>query len=111
MMRAPPTGLALVVASVLATSFHAAAAAQEAAANVVCDQRNTFVQALEQKFSEQPVALGLTSDGKVLEVLASASGSWTMIVTAPNGLSCVLTAGEAWSKHKPPIQTSRYLPL
>jgi hypothetical protein len=32
----------------------------------------------------------------VFEVLASPSGSFTIILTQPNGLSCVMAAGENW---------------
>lgn len=63
-----------------------------------CAKRADFLQHLSSKFDEVPVAMGLTSDGKVLEILASGNGSWTIIVTMPTGLTCALTAGGAWSK-------------
>ncbi len=40
--------------------------------------------------------MGLASNGAVIEVLASPSGSFTIILTQPNGLSCVMAAGENW---------------
>jgi hypothetical protein len=40
--------------------------------------------------------MGLVSNGAVLEVLTSDKGSWTIIVTRPDGTSCVVAAGEAW---------------
>ncbi len=44
----------------------------------------------------EEVAMGLVSNGSINEVLASKDGSWTIIVTRPDGMSCVVAAGEAW---------------
>ncbi|MDP7547755.1 MAG: hypothetical protein QGF20_10715 [Alphaproteobacteria bacterium] len=38
----------------------------------------------------------MSSNGTVVEVLASESGSWTIILTKPNGASCVVATGQAW---------------
>jgi len=38
----------------------------------------------------------VTQPGQVLELFASSSGSWTMVVTTPNGTSCLIAAGENW---------------
>ncbi len=42
------------------------------------------------------VSLGLSHDGRVVEVLKSPGGTWTIIMTAPNGVSCLLIAGKYW---------------
>ncbi len=74
-------------------------------AQSVCHQRTKFVTELGQKFLEAPVAYGLASTGQVIEVLASGTGSWTMIITSTDGTSCALAAGESWAK-LPTIQRS-----
>ena len=51
-------------------------------AQSVCHQRTKFVTELGRKYLESPIAYGLTSTGQVIEVLASGTGSWTMIVTS-----------------------------
>ena len=52
---------------------------------------------LSAKYSEGPVAVGVVTNGGVLEVLTTDTGStWTIIVTMPNGLSCMLATGEGW---------------
>ena len=61
-----------------------------------CGDRTSIARTLSNKFSEAPVANGLTKDGAVIEVIASVSGSWTMILTLPTGESCFLAAGESW---------------
>ncbi len=63
-----------------------------------CAERSNFLEYFEAKYAETPVSMGLTSDGKVLEVLASERGTWTMIVTLPTGQSCGFASGEGWSK-------------
>jgi hypothetical protein len=43
--------------------------------------------------------LPLSRNGNVLEVLKSdKAGTWTIIVTRPNGMSCVVASGEAWEE-------------
>ena len=45
--------------------------------------------------------MGLTTSGKVLEVVVSAGGSWTIIVTTPSGISCGVASGESWKDMSP----------
>ena len=67
-----------------------------AQAQAMCGERRAVVQNLEQTYSEAPVSIGLASNGAVIEVLASPSGSFTIILTQPTGLTCVMAAGENW---------------
>ena len=48
------------------------------------------------KFLGKPVSLGLSLDGRVVKVLKSPGGTWTIIMTSPNGVSCLLIAGKYW---------------
>ncbi len=65
-------------------------------AQPMCGERRAVVANLEKTYSEAPVSIGLASNGAVIEVLASPSGSFTIILTQPNGLSCVMASGENW---------------
>jgi len=41
--------------------------------------------------------MGLASNGSIVEVIASESGeTWTIIVTPPEGKSCVVASGTFW---------------
>ncbi len=82
----------LFLASLTAPAAHAQAIPQ------LCDNRSDVLSALDGNFSEKPVSLGLSHDGRVVEVLNSPGGTWTIIMTAPNGVSCLLTAGKYWRK-------------
>lgn len=61
-----------------------------------CANRADFLNHLSANYKEAPVAMGLTANGGVLEVVASKDGSWTIIVTMPNGLSCGVASGMSW---------------
>ncbi len=66
-----------------------------------CVKRSDLLNHLATNFDESPVAMGLTTSGKVLEVVVSAGGSWTIIITTPSGISCGIVSGESW-KDMPP---------
>ncbi len=61
-----------------------------------CVKRADFLKHLEANFKEAPVAMGLTTGGGLLEVVVSRNGSWTIIVTTPNGISCGVASVESW---------------
>jgi hypothetical protein len=68
-----------------------------AVAQPQCDQRDSVLQVLQQKYKEQPVALGVTHNGGLVEVLTTGTGTtWSIIVTTPQGMSCLVAAGEGW---------------
>lgn len=64
---------------------------------VLCRERSEIVGILNRRFNETQRSFGLQNDRRVLELYASPSGSWTALVTMPNGTSCVIAAGEAWT--------------
>jgi len=62
-----------------------------------CDERTKVIGHLAKKYQEAPVAIGVTSSGGLVEVLSTGDGNtWTIIVSNPNGVSCLLAAGEGW---------------
>lgn len=87
----------VVVASVVAALMFAVPVAALAQSNPPCAKRAELLKHLERKFKETPVAIGVTSNGVLLEVLAAAHGeTWTVILSHPNGVSCLVAAGEDW---------------
>ncbi len=60
-----------------------------------CGERGRVLKALSDRYQEMPVAMGLDANGGVLEVLSGNSGkTWTILITMPNGVSCLVAAGE-----------------
>jgi len=62
-----------------------------------CGARNAVLNYLSTKYEEKPVAMGIAANGSLIEVLSSNKGStFTIIVTAPEGKTCMVAAGEGW---------------
>ena len=62
-----------------------------------CSTRVDLLKRLGQVYSEVPVALGIATNGGMLEVLSTKHGStWTIIITMPDGNSCMFASGESW---------------
>ncbi len=70
--------------------------AGSASAQGYCAPHESMIAQLERNYDEQLVAIGFTDSGALLEVLASESGSFTIIVTLPGRLSCARLTGSSW---------------
>lgn len=62
----------------------------------ICGQRAEIVQSLADQFHERPQAVGVVDKEAVMELFVSESGSWTMLATGTDGISCLVSSGEAW---------------
>ncbi len=83
------TSLVLAAALSLAPS--------EGAAQVTCNPRDNVLGHLARKYQEVPVAIGVTNRGGLVEVLSTGDGkTWTIIISTPDGQSCLVAAGEGW---------------
>ncbi len=76
--------------------FSSTAVSQQAPAGAVCGERGKFLAHLGKNHQEIPSAMGVTASGRVIEVLTSPDGTWTIIMTHPNGVTCMVAAGQAW---------------
>lgn len=89
MWKSVTLGMSLAVAATMA--------ATPALAQSQCDSRDKILATLAKKYSEAPVAVGLTSKGGLVEVLSTGDGNtWTIIMSTPDGKSCLVAAGEGW---------------
>ena len=61
-----------------------------------CAARKAVLERLSSSYHEEPVSIGVTATGSLLEVLASPEGSWTIIITVPGGPTCLVSSGEGW---------------
>ncbi|MCG8547479.1 MAG: hypothetical protein MJE12_25055 [Alphaproteobacteria bacterium] len=84
----------------LATALIAVTVSTPALAQAACADRAVIAKQLETVHKETQQAIGLSSGGGVMEVFTSAAGTWTVLMTFPNGKTCVVAAGEAW-EHLP----------
>lgn len=66
---------------------------------VPCARLDQIASFLKDQFGEEPVSLGLGSNGQLLQIFASeATRSWTVVTTTPTGMACVLATGEHWEQ-------------
>jgi hypothetical protein len=80
-------------------------AAQQAHAQTGnCAAHATVLERLAERYGETRQSIGLSSDNAVVEVFASMdTGSWTITVTKPGGLTCLVAAGQAYQYLNEPL--------
>ncbi len=61
-----------------------------------CGARDDLANKLKQRYDEMPSALGIASNGRLVEVFTSPNGTWTIVLTRPDGVSCLLAVGQDW---------------
>ena len=90
-------GPAVLLPVIAALTFHSLPAAAQGQGQVQqCAAREAVLDRLAHSYQEEPVSLGVTATGSLLEVLASPEGSWTIIITVPGGPTCLVSSGEGW---------------
>ena len=73
-----------------------------AEAQTACGPRDQLVTKLEDGYGESRLGAGLRGSASIFEIWASASsGTWTILVTNTEGISCVMASGESW--HDMPV--------
>lgn len=70
------------------------AVSHSAAAQTSCGDRARVIEHLKHRFGETQVAIEWQDDQNVIEVFQSVrTGSWTVLRTRPDGLTCLLDSG------------------
>lgn len=68
------------------------------AARARCLPHEEAIARLQRDYGETAQGLGLGSRGRsVTELFTSKTGSWTILITRANGLSCIAASGENWT--------------
>ena len=71
-------------------------AAVSANPQLPCAERSKIADRLQEHFGEEVRAVGMSETGTVIEVYVSPERTWTMLVSLPDGKTCMVQAGEAW---------------
>jgi hypothetical protein len=71
------------------------------AQTTACNLRSVILNMLDQKYKEIPVGMG-NGSGYLLEVFVSDNGTFTVISSYPNGMSCLLASGNDWKEVEKP---------
>ena len=92
-------GKITVLAVAAAIAGPSLVATDAAAEGRVCAKREKLVAELSKSHGETRQSVGLQRNAGVIETFANTdTGSWTIIVSLPTGVSCLVAAGEAFQK-------------
>ncbi|MGC1487338.1 MAG: hypothetical protein WA784_06070 [Albidovulum sp.] len=62
-----------------------------------CAARDAVLARLAETYGETRRSLGVAANSAVVEVFASdQTGTWTITVTAPNGITCLVASGDSF---------------
>ena len=93
----------LVTASLMSLGALATPAVAQSA---VCGERSAIIDRLQSKYGETRLGLGVGRENGVVEIYTSeTTGSWTILMTLPTGMTCLMAAGEAWEDVAEATQT------
>jgi len=91
--------LALTAGAFLTISANAASAQQN------CGPRAVVVDRLAEAFGESRQSIGMAPQGRVVEVFASLeTGTWTITITLPSGVTCLIASGDAFENLNEALQ-------
>lgn len=77
----------------LASAMVFAASPASAAA---CAPRDQFARHLDTNYQEQSQGLGVATDGSLFEIFTSDKGTWSLLITNGQKVSCIVAAGDMW---------------
>lgn len=91
-----------LVLAMTAVSISALLAGPAFGAQNVCGKRADIVARLHDGYQEFNSAMGVATNGGLIELYTSEKGTWTLMLTQPDGVSCLIAAGNNWeSLNKP----------
>jgi hypothetical protein len=62
-----------------------------------CGPRDVVVAKLAEGYGETRQSIGIGANNALVEMYASAeTGSWTILVTLPSGMSCLMASGQSY---------------
>lgn len=95
-------GLAALYAMAVAAYLHPAYG--QAAQN--CGPRDLVIMRLAEGYGEGRQSIGIAGNGMVVETFANLeSGSWTLTVTRPDGVTCLVASGRGFERlHEAPVE-------
>lgn len=79
---------AAIIFFLMATPSHGAS---------LCGAHDALKAALKGRYSETKFGMGLALSENLIEISKSKNGdTWTILVTTPEGETCVIAAGQQW---------------
>lgn len=95
--------LAAVAALALPGALLLWVTAPPAEAQARCGARDAIARDLARGYGEAQAGSGL-AEGRIFELWVShETGTWTLLITTPGGMSCLAAAGEGWVSLPAPV--------
>lgn len=90
----------MMLAAVLAVAVSGPVAAAQ------CGRHEKVTAFLAEKYKERVAAMGLISDKGLMQLFVAASGTWTVLVTTSQGVSCIVAAGQSFERIEMPEKSA-----
>lgn len=91
--------------AVLTTALFVGMASFALAQGQTCGARDAVIERLAERYGESRQSIGMAPEGRVVEVFASLeSGTWTITVTMPNGMTCLVASGQSYENLDEPLR-------
>lgn len=98
--RALEAGAAVLLVTAAALVLRVESAASQEQPEM-CQDARTMSEALAARFGESPIAIGIAASGNLMQLYASKTGTWSIVSTTPQGLSCIIGTGNHFSQIPP----------
>ena len=90
-----------LAAALVAAAFFLTFSAEKAL-SAECGKHEKVIDFLASKYKEHRDAMGLVSNRGVMEFFVSEkTGTWTVLLTNTQGISCIVAAGESFERSEP----------
>lgn len=100
-----PISAAFLVRAALSAAMLAGTPPAEAEDRPACARRDTVVRKLAENFGETLRSVGLHRSDGIVEIYSSdETGTWTILMTRPDGISCLMSSGQMWEQDATPLQ-------
>jgi hypothetical protein len=78
-------------------------ATQAGFAGPPCAVRSAVVGQLAETYREARKGIGMSGGNAVVELFVSEAGTWTVTVTLPSGMTCLIASGQGWEALAEPL--------
>ena len=73
-----------------------------------CADRERVVTRLAESYGEVRQSIGLGTNNSIVEVFASnETGTWTITVTSPSGITCLVATGQAFEMTRDVLEPAK----
>lgn len=61
-----------------------------------CGKADQVIAFLGKKYAEKVVGMGLVGTKGFMQLFVADAGTWTVLLTTPEGISCIIAAGDSY---------------